>query len=169
VSASAFAPPTNQPRTSSPRSGAHFSFYQCYLDGFRLGRNISDDIADGPRASTSPQASKGELTIEVSTLSRSARSSARRAQAPDWTISIHSFRDTLVRLGKRMCRTPEEFEAWSKNLGHEHMLTTFRSYGSSIDLHRQGELIKAIGRDREDANKLDQLMEMLKKKLEPAV
>jgi integrase/recombinase XerD len=80
----------------------------------------------------------------------------------------HSFRDTLVQLGKRLCRTPEEFEAWSKNLGHEHMLTTFRSYGS-IDPHRQGELIKAIGCDREDENKLDQLMEMLKKKLEPAV
>jgi integrase len=53
----------------------------------------------------------------------------------------HSFRDTLVRLGKKLCRTPEEFEAWSKNLGHEQMLTTFRSYGS-IDPERQGELIK---------------------------
>jgi integrase/recombinase XerD len=72
----------------------------------------------------------------------------------------HSFRDTLVRLGKRLCRTPEEFEAWSKNLGHEHMLTTFRSYGS-IDPHRQGELINAIGSDRNDENKLDQLMELV--------
>jgi integrase len=80
----------------------------------------------------------------------------------------HTFRDTLVQLGKRLCRTPEEFEAWSKNLGHEHMLTTFRSYGS-IDPYRQGELIKAIGCDREGENKLDQLMEMLKKKLEPAI
>ena len=50
----------------------------------------------------------------------------------------HSFRDTLVQLGKKLCRTPEEFEAWSKNLGHEQMLTTFRSYGS-IDPERQGE------------------------------
>ncbi len=41
----------------------------------------------------------------------------------------HSFRDTLVALGKKKCRTPEEFEAWSKNLGHEEMITTFRSYG----------------------------------------
>jgi integrase/recombinase XerD len=78
----------------------------------------------------------------------------------------HSFRDTLVQLGKRLCTTPEEFEAWSKNLGHEHMLTTFRSYGS-IDPHRQGELIKTIGSERQDENKLDQVMELLKK-LEPA-
>jgi hypothetical protein len=72
----------------------------------------------------------------------------------------HSFRDTLVQLGKRQCKTPEEFEAWSKNLGHEHMLTTFRSYGS-IDPHRQGELINSIGSERQDKNKLDQLMELV--------
>jgi integrase len=78
----------------------------------------------------------------------------------------HSFRDTLVQLGKRLCRSPEEFEAWSKNLGHEHMLTTFRSYGS-IDPHRQGDLIKTIGSERNDDNKLDQLMAMVKK-LDPA-
>jgi len=78
----------------------------------------------------------------------------------------HSFRDTLVQLGKRQCKTPEEFEAWSKNLGHEHMLTTFRSYGS-IDPNRQGELIKSMGSNREEASKLDQLFEIVKK-LEPA-
>ena len=72
----------------------------------------------------------------------------------------HSFRDTLAQLGKKLCQSPEEFEAWSKNLGHEHMLTTFRSYGS-IDPHRQGELIKAIGAEREDEAKLDALMGMV--------
>src|SRR5262245_19560419 len=72
----------------------------------------------------------------------------------------HSFRDTLVQLGKRLCRSPEEFEAWSKNLGHEHMLTTFRSYGN-IDPHRQGELIKSIGAERQEENKIDQLIEMV--------
>ena len=78
----------------------------------------------------------------------------------------HSFRDTLVRLGKKLCKTPEEFEAWSKNLGHEQMLTTFRSYGS-IDPHRQGELIKSLGLERNEEDKLDRLMEMMKR-LEPA-
>jgi integrase len=73
----------------------------------------------------------------------------------------HSFRDTLVQLGKKLCRTPEEFEAWSKNLGHEQMLTTFRSYGS-IDAHRQGELIKILGSDRNEQDKLDRLMDMMR-------
>ena len=78
----------------------------------------------------------------------------------------HSFRDTLVQLGKKVCRTPGEFEAWSKNLGHEQMLTTFRSYGS-IDPERQGELIKSLSAERTEENKLDRLMELVKR-LEPA-
>eukprot|EP01041_Mallomonas_annulata_P025717 gene25717-46821_t len=41
----------------------------------------------------------------------------------------HSFRDTLVQLGERVCKTPEAFKAWSQNLGHEHILTTFTRYG----------------------------------------
>jgi integrase len=42
----------------------------------------------------------------------------------------HSFRKTLVQLGERLCRTPEQFKAWSQNLGHEKVLTTFSSYGT---------------------------------------
>jgi len=37
----------------------------------------------------------------------------------------HSFRNTLVRLGQEICRSPEEFKSWSQNLGHEKVLTTF--------------------------------------------
>jgi integrase/recombinase XerD len=42
----------------------------------------------------------------------------------------HSFRNTLVRLGEETCQTPEHFKAWSQNLGHEGVLTTFLSYGA---------------------------------------
>ena len=38
----------------------------------------------------------------------------------------HSFRNTLVQLGERTCNTPETFKAWSQNLGHERVLTTFQ-------------------------------------------
>lgn len=74
----------------------------------------------------------------------------------------HSFRDTLVQLGKKLCQTPEQFEAWSKNLGHEEMLTTFRSYGN-IDPQRQGELLKSLGSELRDEDKLDRLMDMVRK------
>ena len=52
----------------------------------------------------------------------------------------HSFRNTLVQLGQDVCRTPEQFKAWSQNLGHEKVLTTFLSYGE-VACQRQGEII----------------------------
>lgn len=58
--------------------------------------------------------------------------------------SPHKFRDTLVQLGERICTTPEAFKAWSQNLGHEHVLTTFTSYGI-VAPHRQAELIRGLG------------------------
>ena len=49
----------------------------------------------------------------------------------------HSFRNTLVRLGEAVCQTPEDFKAWSQNLGHDKVLTTFVSYGQ-VESPRQG-------------------------------
>ncbi len=56
----------------------------------------------------------------------------------------HSFRNTLVRLGEAVCQTPEQFKAWSQNLGHEKVLTTFLSYGN-VGGPRQGEIIRGLG------------------------
>lgn len=55
----------------------------------------------------------------------------------------HSFRNTLVRLGEVVCKTPEDFKAWSQNLGHEGVLTTFLSYGE-VAVRRQGEIIRGL-------------------------
>jgi len=55
----------------------------------------------------------------------------------------HSLRSTLVRLGETLCKTPEEFKAWSQNLGHEQVLTTFTSYGD-VPALRQAEVLKAL-------------------------
>ena len=51
----------------------------------------------------------------------------------------HTFRTTLGRLGQKVCRTPEEYKAWSQNLGHEEVMTTFSNYGDVAD-HRQAEI-----------------------------
>jgi integrase len=56
----------------------------------------------------------------------------------------HSFRHTLAALGERLCTSAESFKAWSQNLGHEHVLTTFTSYGG-VSLDRQTEIIGALG------------------------
>jgi len=58
----------------------------------------------------------------------------------------HSLRKTLVRLGETSCKTPEEFKAWSQNLGHEEVLTTFYSYGE-VGARRQGEIAKAVAHE----------------------
>lgn len=55
----------------------------------------------------------------------------------------HSLRDTLAMLGEQRCRTPEAFKAWSQNLGHEQVLTTFTSYGT-VATNRQAELITQL-------------------------
>lgn len=55
----------------------------------------------------------------------------------------HSFRNTLVQLGEGVCKSPEQFKAWSQNLGHEGVLTTFLSYGQ-VASRRQGEIMRSV-------------------------
>jgi len=45
------------------------------------------------------------------------------------SFNPHSFRNTLAVMGESLCHSAEEFKAWSQNLGHEGVLTTFYSYG----------------------------------------
>lgn len=60
----------------------------------------------------------------------------------------HSFRNTLVSYGQKLCKTPEDFKAWSQNLGHEGVLTTFYSYGE-VQPQRQAEIIKQLNTPHE--------------------
>lgn len=60
----------------------------------------------------------------------------------------HSFRNTLVKLGEEICKTPEQFKAWSQNLGHEKVLTTFLSYGG-VACQRQGEIIRDLAKPQQ--------------------
>lgn len=55
----------------------------------------------------------------------------------------HSFRHTIALLGESVCKSPEEFKAWSQNMGHEHVLTTFCSYGN-LDPHRQAAIMRSF-------------------------
>ena len=55
-------------------------------------------------------------------------------------FSPHRVRDTVAELAKDHCRTPEDYKAWSQNIGHDDVLMTFRSYGS-VASGRQIELM----------------------------
>ena len=65
----------------------------------------------------------------------------------------HTFRDMLVHHAMKLDLSPETMKAWSQNLGHADVMTTFTSYGS-VPTHRQGELIRAAG-TKPDTNLLD--------------
>jgi len=80
----------------------------------------------------------------------------------------HSFRHTLARLGEEVCKTPEEFKAWSQNLGHEKVLTTFTSYGE-VACHRQGEIIRRLGNPQSPVSThVDEIAEAVYKRFSSA-
>jgi len=86
----------------------------------------------------------------------------------------HSFRNTLVRLGHQLCKSPEDLKAWSQNLGHEQVLTTLTSYGR-VASDRQGEIIRGLGVARqstqsgaEDLPDVEDFAEALFRKLRSA-
>tara|TARA_R110000737_G_scaffold347621_1_gene379522 strand:- start:234 stop:1322 length:1089 start_codon:yes stop_codon:yes gene_type:complete len=86
------------------------------------------------------------------------RKAFERVDLPYFTP--HLFRNTLVHFGQEKCTTPEEFKAWSQNLGHESPLTTFISYGH-IDPHRQGNLIKSLAQKGHQTDKMTQILQKL--------
>ncbi len=57
----------------------------------------------------------------------------------------HMIRRTLTLLAETECTTAEEFKAWSQNLGHDDVLTTFTSYGK-LSQHRQDEILDRMAR-----------------------
>lgn len=63
----------------------------------------------------------------------------------------HSFRKTLALLAGQECKTPEEYKAWAQNLGHEDVLTTFRSYGD-VNSYRQTEIMRSFASGGRVAN-----------------
>ncbi len=78
----------------------------------------------------------------------------------------HSFRDMLVQLAYQLNLGPEYFKAWSQNLGHDGILTTFSSYGQ-VSSERQADLIRDAANDKTsdklalDDNVMEQLAAML--------
>ncbi|WP_309661997.1 site-specific integrase [Sphingomonas sp.] len=66
----------------------------------------------------------------------------------------HSFRDMLVRHAMTLNLSAETMKAWSQNLGHADVLTTFTSYGN-VPAHRQGELIRSLSEPRPHCDTLD--------------
>jgi len=55
----------------------------------------------------------------------------------------HSFRHFVTNLAERYISTPEQMKALSQNMGHEHITTTYRSYGA-IGAGRANKVVRSI-------------------------
>lgn len=78
----------------------------------------------------------------------------------------HSFRNTLTRLGQKVCQTPEQFKAWSQNFGHEGVMTTFVSYGEVPEC-RQSEIFAEFKEPKHNVNQplADEIAEAVLKRI----
>lgn len=70
------------------------------------------------------------------------------------TFPPHRVRKTLAQLGERVCRNPEDFKAWSQNLGHEQVMTTLFAYGE-VAPRRQAEIIRELARPKIAVGEID--------------
>lgn len=69
------------------------------------------------------------------------KAACQTAGLPDF--KPHSLRHMLARIGEKRSLTAEQMKAWSQNLGHEKMMTTFTSYGTIPD-YRQREIVLSM-------------------------
>ena len=132
-----------------PVEGPALPIFTAWVDHLRVGLLWCDDDPLFPATCMDLGSDGGffaaglkrEAWSTAEPIRRIFRASFERAGLP--YFRPHSIRDTLVQLGEMTCRTPEEFKAWSQNLGHEKVLTTFTSYGA-VAAHRQAALIRGL-------------------------
>ena len=55
----------------------------------------------------------------------------------------HRVCPSWTRVFLKLCRDAEQFKAWSQNMGHDGVLTTFLSYGA-VAPRRQGQIIQSL-------------------------
>jgi len=63
-------------------------------------------------------------------------------------------------LGEKLCHTPEQFKAWSQNLGHEKALTTFSNYGE-VATERQRDIIRELALPNDSDPQLEEMLRQL--------
>ena len=101
---------------------------------------------------------KPEVWSSAAPIRELFRRAFRRAGLPHF--SPHRVRHSIVEYAYRSCRTPEEFKAFSQNLGHASITTTLASYGT-IPLSRQRELIRSASQNRDETEKLDRILALI--------
>ncbi len=99
------------------------------------------EIAFGPNGSILPPRLGREGWANADPIRKLFKDACQVAGLPDF--NPHSFRHMLAQIGQQRSQSAEEMKAWSQNLGHENMLTTFTSYGTIPD-YRQREIVRRM-------------------------
>ena len=68
-----------------------------------------------------------------------------------------AIRKTLAQLGEKVC---EQFKAWSQNLGHEKVLTTFSSYGE-VAAEQQRDIIRELAQPMDPDPQFQEILKQL--------
>ncbi len=76
----------------------------------------------------------------------------------------HSVRHTLTQLGYKLQLNPEQFKAWSQNMGHDKPLTTLNSYGH-VSIERQAEIMGRLRHQQPAATPEDAMAEKIAEKV----
>jgi len=65
----------------------------------------------------------------------------------------HSFRNTLTALAYQLKLDPMAMKAWSQNMGHEHLDTTYNSYGQLSPNAQREAMMNLSKPENDDDNK----------------
>jgi integrase len=79
-------------------------------------------------------------------------------------VNPHSVRNTLTQFAYTLRLTPEQFKAWSQNMGHDKPLTTLNSYGH-VSIERQAEIIRGLRHQQPTATPDDVMAEKIAEKV----
>lgn len=79
-------------------------------------------------------------------------------------VNPHSVRNTLTQLAYKLQLAPEQFKAWSQNMGHDKPLTTLNSYGH-VSIERQAEIIRGLRHPQPAATPDDMMAEKIAEKV----
>jgi len=150
-----------------PIGGQAEQIVRDWIEELREDQMFSDADPLFPKTRVGPGPTRGFTVLGIerapwvspSSAAKIFKDAFRAAGLP--LYSPHRVRDTISELSKDHCRTPEDYKAWSQNMGHEDVLTTFRSYGS-VATGRQIELMgrfRKCGPVRDDDDDGDDLIE----------
>jgi integrase len=129
-----------------PVNADYLECFNAWVDYLRAEKLFGPEDALFPKSRAGYKAGEGFANLGLSRegysgttkLNQIIRTAFAQVQLPEYTP--HSFRKTLFLFGTELCQTLEEIKAWSRNLGHENLATSYNSY-LPMSRERQREIL----------------------------